>query len=308
MTSPSRARLARSATLLTVLALLLAPAAASAQGGISVFIGSPTIPSLGEAGFPNATNTGVPAGTTLTTVSGDLTVTTNNSTVDSKNVTGCIVVNATGVTVKNSKAQCITTAFNAAARNPANPRLTIQDSEDDCGNTAGSTAISDRNVTVLRVNIHGCENGFDADSDFTIQDSYIHDLYNSAVGDPHTDGLQSAVGSNMVIDHNTFYGFDTGCAFPNGGSCNGTSAINVNNSAGGPTSTNTSINNNLLAGGAFTLYCPIPATSSFSVTNNHFSTVYSSIIGEFGPSSDCSSNETLSGNVYHETGLPITLS
>jgi hypothetical protein len=261
----------------------------------------------GGSSWPDATNTGVPSGTTLTTVSGDLTVTTNNSTVNAKNVSGCIVVNATGVTVQNTKAQCITTAFSTAARNPANPRLTIQDSEVDCGNTGGTTGISDRNVTVVRVNIHRCENGFDADSDFTIQDSFIHDLYNSATGDPHTDGLQSAVGSNMVIDHNTFYGHDTGCTYPNNGSCNGTSAININNTAGGPTSTNTTISNNLLAGGAFTLYCPIAATSNFHITDNHFSTVYSSTIGEFGPSSDCTSNEIKSGNVYHESGLPITL-
>jgi hypothetical protein len=59
------------------------------------------------------------------------------------------------------------------------------------------TGIGDRNLRVIRVDIHGCENGFDAASYITIKHSYIHDLwYNSTVGDPHTDGLQSGVGAH----------------------------------------------------------------------------------------------------------------
>jgi len=256
--------------------------------------------------YPDATCTGVPAGTALTAVSGDLTVTTDNTVVSGKNVSGCIEVMAVGVTVKNSKAKCIETANNTRARDPANPRLTVQDSEVDCGNRLGSTAIGDRNINVYRTNIHGCENGFDMDSDSIIQDSYIHDLFNSVDGDPHTDGLQSGVGSNLTIDHNTFYGFDAGCKWPNNGSCNGTSAVNVFNAASGPAVHDTTVSNNLLAGGAYTLYCPRVSTTNFKILNNHFSTIYSPRVGEFGPSSDCS-NETQSGNVYHESGAALSL-
>jgi hypothetical protein len=119
-----------------------------------------------------------------------------------------------GVTVENSKAQCV--AMEDRARDPANPRLTVQDVEIDCrngGGSGGNTGIGDRNFNVYRVNIHNCENGFDADSDITITDSYIHDLFTLPDGtpnQPHMDGLQSAFASNLVIDHNTIYGLDGG--------------------------------------------------------------------------------------------------
>ena len=126
---------------------------------------------------------------------------------------------------------------------------------------------------------------------------------------------QHDAGGTLVVEtgketdfwNNTFYGFTTGCVYPNdSGSCNGTSAINVFNANSGPAVHDTTISNNLLAGGAYTLYCPKVRTSNFHVTNNHFSRVYSPRVGEYGPSSDCS-NEMLSGNVYHETGQPVTL-
>ncbi len=256
--------------------------------------------------YPDASCTGVPAGTALTAVNGDLTVSTDNAVISGKSVSGCIDVAAVGVTIKNSKATCITTSNNSRARDPANPRLTIQDSEVDCGNKLGSTAIGDRNINVYRTNIHGCENGFDMDSDSVIQDSYIHDLFNSAVSDPHTDGLQSGVGNNLLINHNTFYGFDTGCKYPNNGSCNGTSAINIFNPPTGPAVHDTTVSNNLLAGGAYSLYCPRVGTTNFKITGNHFSTIYSPHVGEYGPSSDCT-DETQSGNIYQETGAALRL-
>lgn len=288
---------------------------ANASNGKAVLFSAPVVGGGGGGNtgstcalpkYPDATCTGIPAGTALTTVSGDLTVTTDNAVVSGKDVNGCIEVAAVGVTVKNSKAKCIETANSTRARDPANPRLTIQDSEVDCGNKLGSTAIGDRNINVYRTNIHGCENGFDMDSDSIIQDSYIHDLFNSTVGDPHTDGLQSGVGSNLTINHNTFYGFDAGCKYPNNGSCNGTSAVNIFNAPSGPAVHDTTVSNNLLAGGAYTLYCPRVSTTNFKITNNHFSTIYSPHVGEYGPSSDCS-NETQSGNVYQESGAPLNL-
>ena len=42
------------------------------------------------------------------------------------------------------------------------------------------------------MNIHGCENGLDIDQNITVEDSYIHDLYNGA--EAHTDGIQFASG------------------------------------------------------------------------------------------------------------------
>ncbi len=307
-----------------------------ASGGQAIQFNAPATPPSGGGGgttppppgsttcpvpaYPDASCTGVPAGTSLTVVNGDLTVSTDNTVVSGKDVRGCILVEAVGVKILNSKAQCIYNADNARARNPANAPLTVTDSEINCGGAGApnNSGISDRNYVVYRMNIHNCENGFDADSDVAIYDSYIHDLYTAAdaPGSPHTDGLQSAGGSNIIISHNTFYGFDTGCHPPNNGSCNGTSAINICNSTSSSCSGihDTTISSNLLAGGAVTLYCPKLSTTNFKIVGNHFSTVYSPSVGEFGPSTDCSddiskeiSNGIIPANVYHETGLAITL-
>jgi hypothetical protein len=115
----------------------------------------------------------------------------------------------------------------------------------------GGTAVGDTNVTLDRVNIHGCENGFDADQWVTVQNSWIHDLL-GGVG--HTDGLQMAhylngcatsaceVSHARFVDviHNRIEAID------------GTSAI-ISNPSG---DSDVTIRNNLLTGGAYTLYCP----------------------------------------------------
>ncbi len=267
--------------------------------------------------WPGPNNTGVPAGTRLTAMSGNQTIKTDGQVVDGWDVKGCINVEALNVTIKNSRAHCVSLPSGAKARychygesnalrsltgctvvaglsndsNPAtnDPRLRIVDSEIDCHGVPGrgGTGLGDRNMTVVRVDVHGCENGFDADSYMTITDSYIHDLFNSTQGDPHTDGLQSGVGAHLVLDHNVFYAFTAPCKWPNNGSCNGTAAINIGGQRSQATSGNTTVSRNLIAGGAYTMYCPILATSDFRITENHFSEVYSPNVGEFGPTDGC---------------------
>ena len=68
-------------------------------------------------------------------------------------------------------------------------RLLVEDSEVDCKMTGGN-GFGEAHITVRRVNVQGCENGFDINQNFTVEDSYIHDLYNG--GDAHTDGAQFA--------------------------------------------------------------------------------------------------------------------
>ena len=111
--------------------------------------------------------------------------------------------------------------------------LLLEDTEIDCQNTPG-TAISETNVTARRLNIHGCENGLNINQNVTVEDSYIHDLYNSA--EAHSDGIQFATGHlldgqivpgvvNVTIRHNTIYGMGADGSF-------GTSAIIDHSTAG----------------------------------------------------------------------------
>jgi hypothetical protein len=268
----------------------------------------------------------VPSGTSLTPIAGDRTVSERGAVVDGWDVDGCIVVAALGVTIQHSRARCITLESDSPARycDPSESatirdltgctvvpgvsdvrgqarrlRLVIRDSEIDCRGRPGEggTGIGDRNMVVVRVDITGCENGFDADSYVTITDSYIHDLYNSSTGDPHTDGLQSGIGRDLQVEHNVFYGFSTGCTFPDdSGSCNGTSAINIGGQPDMATVADSVVRRNLLAGGAYTLYCPLQPPMNFTVSENRFSTVFSDTapkpadrdrVGAYGPEDGC---------------------
>jgi hypothetical protein len=182
--------------------------------------------------------------------------------------------------------------------------LLIADSEIDCQDLGG-TAISESNVIARRLNIHGCENGFSVSQNVTVEDSYIHDLYNSP--EAHSDGIQFAAGHlvdgqlasgvlNVTIRHNTIYAMGADGSF-------GTAAI-ISNGGG---DTNVLIENNLFAGGTWTLYCEQRAKgANYRVLNNRFSRKFSPNVGAFGPATECA-DEMQSGNVYHETGRPLSL-
>jgi hypothetical protein len=284
------------------------PSASVSPSASPVPSGSPTVspmppsspsPTPGPvAAWPDASNTGVPPGTVLTAVNGDVTVTVANTTIDAKDIHGCVEVRAPGVTLKRSKVHCMSVAVASFDGVYTGTPLTIEDSEIDCLNSGG-TAVGDTNVTARRLNVHGCENGFDIDANVTVQDSYIHDLYNSAQA--HTDGIQLASGhfvngalvpaaANVTVVHNRIY------------ANSGTSAM-ISNSGG---DTNILIQNNLMAGGAYTLYCEQGTTgTNFRVLDNHISRLFYPTGGAYGPWTDCT-DETVSGNVWDETGAPLT--
>jgi hypothetical protein len=269
-------------------------------------------------GYPDASCTGVPAGTNLTVVTGDVTISTPNTVVDGEDIRGCVTVRAPGVVIRRSKVSCPESEVIVSADGEyTGAGLLIEDTEIDCQSTRG-TAVGDTNFTARRVDIHDCENGFDLDQNATIEDSYIHNLYNSE--ESHTDGIQFAGGhyqivdgryvrdangqfvvvdnaANLTIRHNTIYDYNTT------DHQDGTSAIISNHGS----DTDVLIEANLLAGGAFTLYCDQGARGvNYRVVDNHFSTAFHPKVAAYGPSTDCS-DETQSGNVYHESGEPLNL-
>jgi hypothetical protein len=256
-----------------------------------------TPPTTGPTGsYPDAGSTGVPAGTTLTAYTGPDTVPAG-TTIDSKDISTCLSIGGAGVTIKNSKVHGACGYVIDNYGHSGTP-LTIVDSEIYCtGN--GGTAIGEENVVTARVNVHGCENGYDINKDFTVQDSYIHDLYQSS--EAHSDGAQvSDGGSNIKFLHNRIY---AGGNY-NGTVVNGTSAIITPRASVGGAS-NVTIDGNLMAGGAYTLYCVQSGKgTNFVVTNNRFSTIWASKGGVYGPWTDCD-DETHSGNAMYESGQPL---
>jgi hypothetical protein len=229
----------------------------------------------------------------LTVHDGDLEIGRANTVIDGQNIRGCVLVNAPGVVIRRSKMNCVY----SSADTYSGAAVVLEDVEIDCGNSTGTTAAGDYNFTIRRANIHSCENGFDIDGRVIIQDSYIHDLLRyDAATDPHTDGAQiTPVGSDITIVHNTIYAGD------------GTSAIISPNVADGVVS-NVLIQDNLMAGGAYTLYCQQDgAGNNYRVVNNHFSTILYPDVGSFGPWTECEDEVQVTGNVFHETGRPVSL-
>jgi hypothetical protein len=227
---------------------------------------------------------------------GDLTIGTANTVIDSRDIRGCVSVNAPGVVIRRSKITC--TSFLAVGSRAdwySGAGLVLEAVEISCGNTNGATGVGDYNITIRRANIHSCENGFDIDGHITVEHSYIHDLipYDPAT-DPHSDGAQiTAVGSNISILHNTIHVSD------------GTAAIISPKVSDGLVS-NVLIKDNLMAGGSYTLYCQQGGSgNNYRVIDNHFSTLLYPAVGEYGAWVECEDEVQVSGNVYHETGLPV---
>jgi hypothetical protein len=221
---------------------------------------------------------------------------------------GCIKVAAAGVVIRNSRISCATSGYALYAGDGSfsGTPLLVEDSEVTCSNTNG-TGIGEALLTIRRVEITGCENGVDLNQNVLIEDSFIHDL--ASVGtDPHEDGVQLAWGriengqvvegaKNITLRHSTVYGINANGSF-------GTSAMIVN---GTGKDTDILVENNLLAGGAFTIYCERGAPGiNFQVKNNRFSTKFKSTVGYYGIADGCA-DEQLSGNVINETGLPALM-
>ena len=176
----------------------------------------------------------------------------------------------------------------------------IEDALIECGHQPGDGGVTSANFTIRRSELFGCENIIWAQTNVVIEDNYIHDPIPCCIWNPipHTDSIQTgAGGSNIRIDHNTVYGgyldqLDFGNA-----------AITMSASPGTGV-TNVVVNNNLMAGGGYTFYCP-GNDGGFSWTNNRFSRIFVNTVGGFGPVYPTCWQHTHSGNVYHETGEPI---
>jgi hypothetical protein len=244
-------------------------------------------PHPSACGFPDSSNTGVPAGTKLAVLKGDQKITKAGTVIDRKDIRGCVDIEAPRVTIRRSKIACpdfyVVASFGERYRGGG---LLIEDSTVTCGNGPG-TGIGSYGTTVLRVDISGCENGFDIDNTFTVRDSFVHDPYSTEAN--HADGAQLNPGSHITLTHNTIFMPDS------------TSAI-ISNPNG---NADVLISDNLMSGGAYTLYCPRDHSTDFRVIDNRVSTVAGPKGGEYGPWTDCAKAAQVTGNVWDATLKPL---
>lgn len=240
------------------------------------------------SGYPDATNTGVPPGTQLTIISGDINVTIAGTIIEYKDVHGCIKVNAPDVIIRKSKVSCNRGVISSF---PTTRNLLVEDVTIDC--QGASTAIGSHNYTARRIHAYNCDNTFWAQDNVRIEESYIHNpIPYDPKTDPHTDGIQMGDNfSNVTIRRNRIHMHVNKHDF-------GNAAITI----GGGVS-NLLIEDNILAGGGYTIHCSRGGNTDYRVVNNRFSKIFSPKVGYFGPNYNCEKNATeFSGNVIHETG------
>jgi hypothetical protein len=147
-------------------------------------------------------------------------------------------------------------------------------------------------VTVDRANLHHCADCIQGEA-MTVTNSYIHDMANPP--DAHVDGFQCNGQCGVTLRHNTILN-----------EWWQTSAIALFADFGTPR--NSVIDNNLLAGGGYTVYCGDDNATGITITNNRFSRMYYAKSGQYGPGADFNrggTGNTWSGNTWDDTGATV---
>jgi hypothetical protein len=283
-------------------------------------LGCAAVPS--SCGYPDATNTGVPPGTTLVRVPQDatsgpgwtwdtrfggfMTTTTAGAVIDGYDVTGPIDVTHNNVTIKRSK-------FTYTGQgNVINLKHTTGSTVDQVTiTTPPGTTGADRlqvgikdvygdnhDTTITRSDISGWCNGIQT-HEGVIRDNYVHDpIYGP--GD-HTNAFTSNESQTpLLIQHNTMFNSEYQ-----------TDAISLFQDFG--IQAYATVDNNLLAGGGYTVYAGgggYGISHDIRFTNNRFARIYFPNSGSYGPVTawdDGGTNNVWSGNVWDDTGLPVSV-
>lgn len=172
---------------------------------------------------------------------------------------------------------------------------------DYCDNGIRDIYGDSENLTVKNNNIWYCASGLNNIlNGGLIDQNYIHDNGHGSPDD-HTNGIQFEAGSAelMTVRDNTIFN-------PLGQ----TDAIILSNDYGG-VETNRVIDHNLIGGGGYCFYGaggPSLMARHIVFTNNHFSRLYHSACGYWGPIANWNprGGDVLHGNVWDETGSVVT--
>lgn len=239
----------------------------------------------GACGFPDALSTGATSGLT---VLNRTQFTTAGERIVNAQINGCVEVRAANVTFQNVLVNAPSNCFWAVQNFSSG--LQFIDST-ITGNGGNGTCIGSSSLSLLRVEITGCENGLNVSGTTTVTDSWIHDL--TTANGAHTDGAQFNQGaSSILFQHNTIISPAPG----------GTSAI-IMWDEGNPQNANVTIASNLLAGGTYTLYCARQGpVTNVNIINNRFGDF------EYGSSNGCTGNHitSWSGNVRDSDGTVLS--
>ena len=260
-----------------------------------------------RCGFPDVENTGVVPGAALAPVSGTVTLSTAGQVYENKLVTGSITVTAPNVTIRNVKLVATDEGYGIRAFgwNSAVSNLTVENVEIDLNGHWETKGIAFDRYTLRRAFIHNGSDCGHFGSGVVIEDSLCvigpdansdawPDSTSFCNGTAHFDGFQSDGGSGITLRHNTIRN-----------PCGQTSAIAI--FGDDAPNRDVTIQDNLLAGGGYTLYCVASngSISNETVTGNRFSKRWYANGGRWGRWTGCESANVFSGNVWDDTGGPL---
>jgi hypothetical protein len=218
--------------------------------------------------------------------------------VNGLDIHGCVQVRAKNVTIKRSKITCaaqpMVKNFEPDGRgglSDIGAGLVVEDVEFDGMNDPDAHGMAFNNYTVRRSDFHNLGAAVKLGSQVRVENSFVHDI--ASTGDSHVGGFPSDGGDGITIRHNTVLM----------NSQNGYAIAIYNQVPAGSVVQNVTIDNNLLAGGNYVLYCGAPGkvAPNLRVTNNRFSGALYPKGGFYGPTANCDGAAAWSGNYWDET-------
>lgn len=289
--------------------------------------------SVGASTWPDATNTGVD-GTTLTAVPGSLTsgtgwewdefdrvrVTGADAVLENLDIDGPVVVDADGVTINNCRVtlspadgndqDCILIRASEGGGNCTITNCTLDGSGSAYRGRSNIRTSGNVPMVIARYNdCYGCGNGITIEYEGIAEHNWVHDL--GHVDGDHHSGLSNHGGASttgVTYRHNTVLLHTD--VWPDDPLDGGVSGAITCYSDFAPAQYMT-IDNNLISGGSYTVYCGESggawvsgAVNHIVITDNHF------LEGEwiYGPYATYNATRTgnvISGNVDHVDGSAI---
>jgi hypothetical protein len=271
-----------------------------------------------NCGYPDAANTGVPAGTTLKSVPGQVSsgpgwsynaawnaviVTGKGTVLSDLYITRNLRIDAPNVTVKNVH---VVTGGNFGISLTHTKGVTIENSTisgqnattgrvnsaiDDVYGDSTGMVIKDNNISSFRTGVQI--------STGVLSGNYIHNP--GYIAGDHTNGFYVNGGTEpLTIENNTIFISRVQ-----------TDAINLDAGSSGVPVANKTIENNLLAGGGYTIYggtSPGNPTSHIAIEGNRFGQQYYPLSGQYGPVAyfaPSGAGNTWSGNFWDTTAKAI---
>ncbi len=260
-----------------------------------------TFPSLPPT-KPTASNTGVPAGTVLTPYAGPYTITTNGAVIDGKDITQTLTINASNVTIKNSKIHPAS-GQSTMAIVVKGSGTKILFSEVYTASGGGYVGILGGDMTVCGCYLHGWENAMTVSGGVMVQANYIDKLLSAQSG-AHYDGIEMYDGSNSKFWGNNIRLTDASDKWRTE-----TGALNVTTEWS--SIKNVEIRGNWFGGGSYTLYIRKSSSgngytySAIKVQDNRWYGKAPKGYAAWGPISDDGGDITYTGNVWDDDGSSL---